>query len=319
LPFCSIIIRTYNEERHIGRLIDGIERQEVPHGTEIEIIVVDSGSTDATLSIASNREVKIVHIRKEEFSFGRALNIGCAEAKGELLLFASAHVYPLYTDWIAKMTAPFLGSEQVGLVYGRQTGNEQTRFSEQQIFFKWFPRNSNYNQQTPFCNNANCAIRRSQWLVQPFDEDITGLEDLDWANKMLSKKYKIVYEAGAVIAHIHEETPAKIKNRYMREAIALKLIMPKVHVGYLEFVRLFCYNTFSDSLRALKSGVLINEFKGIVVFRYMQFYGTYLGHSQQEVSKELKNRFYYPQSIKRKKKGEMPITHPNKSKRIEYL
>ena len=47
---CSIIIRSYNEEKHIGRLIDGINKQK--NVTGIEIIVVDSGSTDSTTYIA---------------------------------------------------------------------------------------------------------------------------------------------------------------------------------------------------------------------------------------------------------------------------
>ena len=40
---CSIIIRTYNEERHIGKLLDGIEKQILEPGINVEVIVVDSG------------------------------------------------------------------------------------------------------------------------------------------------------------------------------------------------------------------------------------------------------------------------------------
>ena len=44
-PRCSIVIRAYNEAAHIGRLLDGIQSQTVK---DVEIILVDSGSTDAT-------------------------------------------------------------------------------------------------------------------------------------------------------------------------------------------------------------------------------------------------------------------------------
>ncbi|MBC8035195.1 MAG: glycosyltransferase, partial [Chitinophagaceae bacterium] len=91
---CSIIIRSHNEERHIGRLLDGIERQELLEGLSLEVIVVDSGSTDSTVSIARHMGAKVLSIAKEEFSFGRALNIGCSQAAGDIFLFASAHVYP---------------------------------------------------------------------------------------------------------------------------------------------------------------------------------------------------------------------------------
>ena len=313
----SFVIRSYNEERHIGRLLDGIERQQLPAGVTVEVLVVDSGSTDSTVSIARHMGAKVISIAKETFSFGRALNVGCEQATGDVLIFASAHVYPVYTNWIEKMITPF-ADDRVAVVYGRQIGNEVTFFSEHEIFAKWFPVQSNYNQATPFCNNANCAIRRTLWQEQPYDEYITGLEDLDWANKIMAKKYKIAYEAEAVIVHVHEETPAKIKNRYMREAIALKQIMPNVQFGYFDFIRLFLSNTFSDWLHATRSGVFFKEARNIIMFRYMQFYGTYLGHKHGEVTKELKNRFYYPNSIKRRKEQMPDHQNLSEARKIEY-
>lgn len=311
---CSIIIRTFNEERHIGRLIDGINRQEFHNQVEIEVIVVDSGSTDSTVSIAKHMGANVISLPKEEFSFGKALNLGCEHSIGEILLFASAHVYPVYSDWISRMIEPFI-DKNVALVYGRQIGDENTHFSEHQIFSKWFPAISNYNQSTPFCNNANCAIRKNFWKSVKYDEQITGLEDLAWADIMMKKGYKIVYLAEAVIVHVHEETPQKIKNRYLREAIAFKSIYPKVHLGLLDFLRLTFYNIFSDFYFALKKKRFLYELKNIIVFRFMQFYGTYLGHKQKGViTKELRNRFYYPNSLGSSVTEELNIN----SKRIEY-
>jgi glycosyltransferase involved in cell wall biosynthesis len=299
---CSIVIRAHNEERHIGRLLDGIKRQQVASDTEIEIIVVDSGSNDSTVSIASQMGARVISISKEEFTFGRALNVGCQAAKGEILLFASAHVYPFYKDWIEKMLKHF-SDAKVGLVYGRQIGNEITCFSEHEIFAKWFPEASNYNQLTPFCNNANCAIRKSLWERQAFDEKLTGLEDLDWANKILANGHKIVYEAEAVIVHVHEETPQKVKNRYQREAIALKGILPNVHFNKVDFIKLFTSNLLSDLFHALQQGVFFKECGGIVVFRWMQFLGTYVGHQYKgSVTGDLKDRFYYPNELKKRKR-----------------
>ena len=77
----SIIIRTYNEARHLPDLLTGVQSQVAP-GMENEIIIVDSGSTDGTLDIAKRFHCRIEHIRKEDFSFGRSLNIGCAAASG---------------------------------------------------------------------------------------------------------------------------------------------------------------------------------------------------------------------------------------------
>jgi len=299
---CSIVIRSHNEERHIGRLLDGIRRQHLSPNVTVEVIVVDSGSTDSTSAIAASMGATVVHIAKEDFTFGRALNLGCRIAQGEILLFASAHVYPYYIDWIDKMLQPF-SDNKVSLVYGRQIGNEATRFSEHEIFAKWFPETSNYNQKSPFCNNANCAIRRSLWVDQAFDESLTGLEDLDWANRILKKGFKIIYEAEACIVHVHEETPLKIKNRYEREAIALKSIMPNVHFTKVDFFRLFISNTMSDCRHAARLGVLRKELIGIIQFRWMQFSGTFAGHRYNgALTSHLRSRFYNPNDLNQTRK-----------------
>jgi len=296
-PVCSLVIRSFNEQKHIRKLLEGIKRQTVVN--QIEVILVDSGSNDNTVAIAREYNLKIVTIRPEEFSFGKALNMGCAAASGSILLFASAHVYPLYTDWIEKMINPFK-DKRVALTYGRQVGCEVSKYSEQQLFNKWFPPNSNYDQTISFCNNANCAIRRDLWLQQPFNEVLTGLEDLEWASKIKLKNYKIAYEAMAPIVHVHEETPARIKNRYRREAIALKFIYPKEKFSFISFVRLTIANIFSDSFHAIHEKKLFSNFFSIVMFRYMQFWGTYLGYSHKEqLSETLRNRLYYPNAIKR--------------------
>lgn len=317
----SIIIRAYNEARFIAKLLMGIKKQEFTFVTSVEVILVDSGSTDSTVFIAENAGIKIIHIAKENFSFGRALNIGCNAATGDFFIFASAHVYPLYTNWVEKMIQPFLKNEKVALVYGSQTGNDLTKFSEQKIFEKWFPPESNYDQESPFCNNANCAIRRSIWLTQHYDETLTGLEDLAWANKIISKGYKIVYESTAKVVHVHVETFEQIKNRYFREALALKKIIPEVHFDIKDFIQHFIFNTFIDFYFALKKRVFLVEFTNIILFRYNQFHGTYLGHKKKgSVSIELKNKFYYSSGISIKKDKELNhIIDTNSVDKIEYI
>jgi rhamnosyltransferase len=57
---CSIVIRAYNEGKHIGRLLEGIQHQTLK---DVEIILVDSGSTDGTVSVAESFGAQIVHIR----------------------------------------------------------------------------------------------------------------------------------------------------------------------------------------------------------------------------------------------------------------
>jgi glycosyltransferase involved in cell wall biosynthesis len=75
----SIVIRTYNEQRHLPELLAAISHQEVDF--EFETVIVDSGSTDNTLDIAKKFGCRISHIPKTEFTFGRSLNVGCEKAR----------------------------------------------------------------------------------------------------------------------------------------------------------------------------------------------------------------------------------------------
>jgi rhamnosyltransferase len=289
----SIIIRCFNEEEHIGKLLTGIEHQD---HKDVEVIVVDSGSTDSTVAIASKFDTHIIKIKPEDFSFGYALNVGCEAASGNILLFGSAHVYPLYQDWLSKMAAPFITDEKVALVYGKQRGDHRNKYSEHQIFKQWFPDKSNYNQQIPFCNNANCAVRTTLWENQPFDELLTGLEDLDWAKKIQNKGYKLVYEAQATIIHVHEEKATNIRNRYKREAIALKKINQDSSFSFMTMVRLLVINIAHDLRQSFTDGKLLTYYGEIFMFRYNQFIGTYAGHKETEtkLNDKLRTKYYYP-------------------------
>jgi glycosyltransferase involved in cell wall biosynthesis len=287
----SVIIRCYNEEEHIGRLLSGILQQ---GRKDLEIIVVDSGSTDATLAIASRYPVRVISINKEDFSFGYSLNVGCEAATGEILVIVSAHVYPVHHDWLDNLLRPF-DDDRVGLVYGKQRGNEVTKFSEHQVFAKWFPEQSNSDQGHPFCNNANAAVRRSLWERFRYDESLTGLEDLAFARKLIGAGYKVAYHAGAEVIHVHHETSKALFNRYRREAIALKENLPNERFGLFDFFHMYTKNVFSDCCQAVREDVLWLNLRPILQFRFLQFWGTYRGYAQQgAVSRKLKNKFYYP-------------------------
>src|SRR5512134_455479 len=99
----SIVIRAYNEEKHIGRLLEGIRQQTIK---DVEIILVDSGSTDRTVSIAESFAARTVRIPSSEFTFGRSLNFGVQAATREFIAIASAHVYPVYPDWLESLLRP---------------------------------------------------------------------------------------------------------------------------------------------------------------------------------------------------------------------
>ncbi len=297
-PKCSIVIRAYNEEKHIGRLLTGIMQQSLQ---DFEIILVDSGSTDATVAIASRYPVQVVHIRPEDFTFGRSLNLGISHAQGEFIVIASAHVYPVYPDWLEKLLAPF-DEPQIAMTYGKQRGNSTTKFSERQLMRQWFPDQSQRKQAHPFCNNANDAVRRVLWEQRPYDDTLTGLEDLDWAHWAMNQGHAISYAAEAEIVHVHEEGPRKVLNRFRREAMAFKRIFPEERFNLWNLIALYTTNVVNDLLQALRQRRMLSNFGSILWYRFMQFYGTYLGYRHSgALPAQLKQVFYYPPGLSSKR------------------
>ena len=303
---CSLVIRAYNESAHLGRLLEGISHQTVK---DVEVILVDSGSTDSTVSIAEAFGAKMMHIRPEEFTFGRSLNRGIEKATGDFVVIASAHVYPVYPDWLESLLRPFEDAK-VALTYGKQRGPDSAKFSEQQVFHQWYPDVSQPRQPTAFCNNANAAIRKSLWVKHPYDESLTGLEDLAWAKWAKEQGHAIAYVAEAEIVHVHNETPRGVFNRYRREAMAFKQIHPEAHFNLYDFARLTTTNILSDLWHAARERVLTKNLASIFWFRAMQFHGTRMGYRESGlVTPQLRETFYYARE-RRKKEGKKRDVEP---------
>lgn len=290
-PLCSIIIRAFNEEKALGRLLEGIESQK---GVDYEIILVDSGSTDGTLAIAARYPVRLVQIDSSEFTFGRSLNRGIAQARGDICVIISAHCYPVYPDWLKQLIKPFEDG-QVAVAYGKQRGGGSNHYSEQQFFRTYFPDLSQPDQGQPYTHNANAAIRRSLWEEHPYNEDLTGLEDLAWSSWARERGYRVAYVAEAEIVHVHHETISQVYNRYRREAIALKQILPESQFTLRDLISMFLHKIFSDLRQATRDQVLTREWWDILRFRFAQYLGTWQGYRYSgRIDQDLHQRFYYP-------------------------
>lgn len=289
----SIVIRTYNEEKHLEELLKAASRQ-ISNPVDYEVVLIDSGSTDRTLEIAEKYKCRITHINKNEFTFGRSLNMACDFADGDILVFISGHCIPTDANWLATLVNPIVEQKAV-YAYGRQIGAEDTKFSEHQVFEKYYPSSSLIPQEGFFCNNANAALLKSEWKVNPFCEELTGLEDMHMAKSLVDQGKKIAYVADAPVYHIHDETWKQVKLRYEREAIALQKIMPEVHVSFKDFLHYYFTAVFNDFVEAKRRGVLIRNIKDIVLFRLMQYWGSYKGNQKhRELSAQAKFKYFYP-------------------------
>lgn len=286
----SLIVRTYNEERYLDQVLTAARASS---DLLKEIIVVDSGSTDTTITIASRHGAKLLSIEKVNFTFGRSLNIGCAAASGEVLVFLSGHCIPYDKDWLNNLLAPFF-DPRVAAVYGRQVGAEHTNYSEGRVFSKYYP--PNYpSQGESFCNNANAAVRRSVWRRFKYNEELTGLEDIYLGLQIVAAGFRIHYAADSVVSHLHHESWQQIKRRYEREAIALRNIHPAIHISLREAVLCFLSALLSDCWHAWTQRLLLRKLFEIINYRLYQFWGSWLGcRSHRILSAQEKKVYFFP-------------------------
>ena len=92
-PLVSLVVPVWNEERFISKALDAIDAQTYP-ADRIEIILVDGGSTDATVSIAAeraSRDGRIKMLGGPGINTPAAMNIGIREARGEIVAKIDGH------------------------------------------------------------------------------------------------------------------------------------------------------------------------------------------------------------------------------------
>jgi rhamnosyltransferase len=293
-PDVSIIIRTLNEERYLPELLSSIQKQRSTFSHEV--VLIDSGSTDSTLNIAERFGCRILHISREEFSFGRSLNRACAAARGAYFVLISGHCIPCNQHWLQNLVQP-LADGLVQYCYGRQLGGAQAYWSEVQIFAKYFPEASSIPQQGFFCNNANSAIAADTWNRFKFNEELTGLEDMHLAKRLVAEQGAVGYVADASVCHIHHENWRQVQRRFEREALALQQICPEVILRRRDLVRYFGRGVVRDLAAGLPRTLTFATLRQIIRYRFHQYRGSYRGnHLHKTMSSELRETYFYPTS-----------------------
>src|SRR5689334_23313141 len=112
-PRISVIIPAYNYAGMISKTIQAVLAQDV--SSQIEIIVVDDGSTDATAQVVRSFS-QVKYIYQTNRGPAAARNRGAQESQGEYLFFTDSDCIP-HPDWIQKML-PHFQDASVAVVAG---------------------------------------------------------------------------------------------------------------------------------------------------------------------------------------------------------
>ena len=201
------MVRTRNEEAGIRAALRSLRSQTVG----VEIVLVDSGSTDATLELAEPLCDRIVHLTPQDFSYGRALNVGVAEAGGSILFALSAHCAAPDPDWVAR-TLRHYADPEVGGVFGTDLdprGRPLTtarRVSMADVAA---------NPLWGFSNHAS-SWRRAAWERIPFDESMAACEDKEWMWRALEASWAVVVDPSLHVPTSHRRD-AGVRALWRRE------------------------------------------------------------------------------------------------------
>jgi len=216
-PLISIVIPVKNGKDTIRSCLDSIFRQTLIDKTEV--LIIDSASTDGTLEILKEYNVKVHHLDPKEYNHGDTRNLGVEMARGEFVLMTVQDATAVDEFWLETMVSHFDDPEVAG-VCGQQIVLEDKNKNPLQWFrpqseakpiryqfknTKEFTSMSG-EQRHSYCNwdDVNAMYRRSTKLKLRFKR-LMFSEDTLWANDALSKGHAIVYDYRARVDHYHHQ------------------------------------------------------------------------------------------------------------------
>ena len=199
----SVVVRSRNEEQHIGYCLQSI----TDFIGKPEIILVDNQSTDNTIRIVNSFEyhnIKKMSISNNDYTPGRALNMGISEATGDYIIILSAHCQITSLDLknvITKLNVESKAAvwgKQIQIMYGKKICRRYmwSNFQDQSKVNYWCDQEDRY-----FFHNAFSAFKTQHLKDNPFDEKLSGKEYRYWANEQIQNGNKILYDSTISVHH----------------------------------------------------------------------------------------------------------------------
>lgn len=210
----SVIIPVKNGADTLHACLDGIFSQTI--ASQMEVVVIDSGSTDGTLDILKKYPVVLHTISPKSFNHGDTRNIGVSLAKGEFVVFTVQDAAPADNTWLETLLEHFK-DPTVDAVCGQQIVDHHPSKNPLQWFRPAGPADvfkvnvPHFDSLTPqekheLCrwDDVNAAYRRSILKEIPFRR-VTFGEDMLWAKDALTLGKTIVYDYRARVCHYHHQ------------------------------------------------------------------------------------------------------------------
>lgn len=186
MPFISIVIPTYNRARYLGDAINSALAQQYEN---MEVLIVDDGSTDNTPEIVSGfTSEKIRYLLKEHSGAPATRNYGVREAKGDFILWLDSDDV-LLPDTVNTYVALLKQFPKVDVFYGNLlVTNDQLNDQKKIQYEDWFGRNSELLAKLFKVNsipNPGSMVRRECFQrIGMFDETFKRAHDYEWWSRL---------------------------------------------------------------------------------------------------------------------------------------
>jgi glycosyltransferase involved in cell wall biosynthesis len=197
----SIVIPAFNSQKTIAQTIEACLRQTYAQG-EIEVIIVDDGSTDDTQKIVRTYPVR--YIFQDNSGPAKARNTGWKDARGDIICFTDSDCIP-HSDWVQKLIKNF-NDKDVGAVGGSYgIANEESLLAaciHQEILL----RHERIPQKVKALGSYNLSVpKKLLEKIGGFNEEYIQAsgEDNDLSYRMIKARYSLYFEKEAIVSHYH--------------------------------------------------------------------------------------------------------------------
>ncbi len=224
----SVVIPVKDGGLDLVRCLEAIARQQVDE--EVEVVVIDSGSSDGSVERARRLGARVHEIRPEEFSHGGARNLGAELARGDILVFTSQDAYATDETWLASLVAPLRererGRRRLRAPAPARGGNPvrallprlPLRARARARSVSSIPTRSAF--EATLFSNVNSAVPRAVLERYPLATDVIMSEDQEWSRRVLLAGLEIVYEPRAAVRHSHAYTVASAFRRFFDSGVS---------------------------------------------------------------------------------------------------
>jgi len=203
----SLYIPCYNAQRYLQECLEGILRQTYKID---EILLIDDGSTDATLAIARDYPVKIIS-HGENKGLASSRNTAFRQSRNEFIAALDADCLA-HPGWLEELMRCLANKDIVasgGMLLEKNNASPGDRWRCAHMNQSW---GQDMLYDPPFLYGNNSVFRKSAVMRAGFYNQgfKTNYEDIDLSEKIYKLGFRMVYEPGAVVEHLRRDTVGSV-------------------------------------------------------------------------------------------------------------